>query len=90
MQEFLVAIACIYGDGCTETYSIYYDSKPSLQEFVAKSEREVKLLIGDNFVTYVAPPVLFLAGSTGTTKLSDNWSLEYNRSLLMLSFNRVF
>lgn len=90
MTEGLVLVACLYGKGCSETYSRYYDSKPSLQNFVSKSEREIEQLVGGNFLTYVAPPIAFLVGTTATSKLNEYLNLKYSRTFVELNFKKEF
>jgi hypothetical protein len=90
LTELLVVTACLYGKGCNETYSQYYQTKPSLQHFVMKTEREIQNLVGRHFITYVVPPLAFMTGSAGTTKLTSNLNIQYSRTFAELIFKKDF
>lgn len=90
MTELLVITACLYGEGCSESYAQYYESKPSLQHFIMKTERETERILGKNFVTYMVPPLAFIAGTTATSKISNSFNLKYSRSFIELIFKKEF
>ena len=90
MTELLVVVACLYGKGCSETSSTYYDSKPELQLFVKRTERRITATVGQATVTYVAPPLIFALGGSGIIKLNQHVNLQVNKNLFELKFNKDF
>lgn len=90
MEELLVVLACTSGKGCAPTASAYYESRPSLKEFVKHTEYQIKKNTHPTLYEYGIPAVLLSLGTTGTTQLSKDFSVRYNRQFIELIFSKGF
>lgn len=90
MTELLVLTACLYQKGCTDTASVYYASKPELQQMVFKVENRAKAMAGPLLFNYVAPVILMVAGANGAIKISSHVNLEFSRQSTALIFKKDF
>jgi hypothetical protein len=90
MEETLVVVACLYQKGCSESASVYYKSRPALQEFVLKVENRAKATVGPTLLNYGAPILVFAAGGQGSLQVSKNVSIKVSKEFTDLTFKKDF
>lgn len=81
-MELLVIAACLYGQGCTESYQAYYNANPELQGYVKHAEMTAEQKLGPNFTTYGAPILLMGAQRPFTIKMSQRWAIKGEQGCL--------
>lgn len=75
MTEFLVVLACAYGNGCSQTASAYYGSHPALKQEIKRHGDAVKTYLGPSIVA-LYPAVPLLTHGKGTINFGSHYSLS--------------
>lgn len=86
----MVALICINGKGCDESYNTYAYYKPSITEMIKANETKARKIIPAFVFEYVAPIVATAAGVDISVKINRNLSIKSNRTTTQLTFKRDF
>ena len=70
-MEFVVAIACLYGQGCGEAANSYYLSQPQLQNEVHYFETKVENTAGKRTTAALGTTLLLFSGNNWTYKINS-------------------
>jgi len=89
MEEILVALACLQGAGCTETYSQYYKTHKELQTALQVGENTIRQNLPDMFIKIATPTLAWSAGYKSTVHLYKglNWEVSKNGQGINYSFS---
>lgn len=90
MPEFLVVVACLYGKGCAEASTTYYNSNQELQMFTKNVERSIKDEVPETLITYLAPALLYGSGRAGLIQISTSVNLKLSRTSSELIYRKEF
>lgn len=74
-MEALVLMACMYGQGCSETASAYYLSQPRLQDSVKYTEAVLKQKMGERAFLY--------AGSAISAVTQRHFTIDITKNITM-------
>lgn len=80
IMEALVLYSCNIGKGCKETAAQYYYTHPSLQEFVEGAERVLDKTVPTAVTQYVFPIYAMLSTQNLVLKLTNEYSISYNKT----------
>jgi hypothetical protein len=86
IPELLVVVGCVYGKGCSETATAYYNYNPQLQIIAFNLER----LAPTSLKTYLAPVAFYALNGTPALKLTNVIQLQISKSNKTLIFSKDF
>ena len=86
----MVALICLNGKGCDESYNTYIYYKPSIAEMIKNNETRAKNIVPVYLIEYVAPIVATSQGLDISVKLNRNFSIKSNNKTTQLTFKREF
>lgn len=90
MEEMMVALICINGKGCDESYNTYAYYKPSITEMIKQNETRARNIVPAFVFEYVAPMAASAAGVDISVKLNRNFSIKGTKTTTQLTFKREF
>lgn len=90
MIELLVLTVCLQGKGCTEAASAYYQQNVPLQQFAARTERQINNEVPAPILTYLAPLAATCLGRRAVFKISSNVSFGIKADEGELLYGRSF
>ncbi len=89
IEELIVALACISGNGCSETTHVYYFYNPIVKERISHETKKVNNFIGNDIIV-LAPIAFVIVGGSGSIKLSKYISLDLSKGEKSVSFKYDF
>jgi hypothetical protein len=80
LPEAIVLFACINGTGCSSTSSLYFSQNPEVKAMLDRDAEKVTKIVGPTTIEVVGPFLFFAAGGRGVVKLSNDFSVQAEKT----------